>query len=52
MTDDEYQEIVSGAYAGTLLIGIDREVAWRVFMKVPLLKIGEATGERPYVEKF
>jgi hypothetical protein len=51
MTEDEYRQLVSQAYKGTLLIGLDRANARKFYTDIPLKNVEQQTGEVPYVEK-
>lgn len=52
MTEGEYKDFVDQAYSGALLIGIDRTVARKFYIDIPLSKIEQQTGEAPYFEKM
>lgn len=52
MTESEYKTFVDQVYSGALLIGIDRSIARKFYIDIPMIKIKEETGEAPYFEKF
>jgi len=52
MTDEEYQALVARVQAGSLLIGVDRSTARKLYTDVPLSRIEAETGEAPYFEKM
>ncbi len=52
MTDEEHQALVSRIEAGSLLIGVDRSMARKLYTDVPLSHIEAETGEAPYFEKI
>jgi len=52
MTDEEYQALVARIEAGSLLIGVDRGMARKLYTDVPLSRIEAETGEAPYFEKM
>jgi 4-hydroxybenzoate polyprenyltransferase len=51
VTDDEYKEFVARANAGEIAIGLDRATARKFYTDVPLFRIEEETGEKPFFEK-
>ena len=51
MTDDEYQTLVARIQSGSLLIGVDRGMARKLYTDVSLSHIEAETGEAPYFEK-
>jgi hypothetical protein len=52
MTDEEYQALVSRIQSGSLLIGVDRSMARKLYTDVSLSRIEAETGEAPYFEKM
>jgi len=52
MTEGEYKDFVDRASSGALLVGIDRAIARKFYIDIPLSKIEEETGESLYVEKL
>jgi hypothetical protein len=52
MTDEEYQAMVAKIQSGSLLIGIDRSIARKLYTDIPLSRIEVETGETPYFEKM
>ena len=52
MTDDEHKQIAADFYHGKVLFGLDRMVARKFFMDIPIRNIKEQTGEAPYIEMF
>lgn len=51
MTDEEYQALVARIQSGSLLIGVDRSMARKLYTDVSLSRIEAETGEAPYFEK-
>lgn len=52
MTDEEYQALVARIQSGSLLIGVDRSMARKLYTDVSLSRIAAETGETPYFEKM
>ena len=52
MTDEEYQALVVQIKSGSLLIGVDRAMARKLYTDVSLSRITQETGETPYLEKI
>ncbi|UZD54952.1 hypothetical protein [Caldimonas aquatica] len=52
MTDEEYQALVARIQSGSLLIGVDRSMARKLYTDVSLSRIEAETGEAPYFEKM
>ena len=52
MTDEEYQALVARIQSGSLLIGVDRSMARKLYTNVSLSRIEAETGEAPYFEKM
>ena len=51
MTADEHCVLVAKVRSGSLIIGMDRAVARKLFLDVPISLITEQTGEKPYFQK-
>ena len=52
MTDEEYQALVARIQSNSLLIGVDRSMARKLYTDVSLSRIKAETGESPYFEKM
>ena len=52
MTEEEYQALVARIQSGSLLIGVDRSMARKLYTDVSLSRIADETGEAPYFEKM
>ncbi len=52
MTDEEYQALAARIESGSLLIGVDRSMARKLYTDVSLSRIEAETGEAPYFEKM
>jgi hypothetical protein len=50
-TEPDYRELVKQAYAGEILIGVDRPFARQLYTSVPMAIIRDETGESPYFER-
>ena len=52
MSDEEYQALIARIQSGSLLIGVDRSMARKLYTDVSLSRIEAETGEAPYFEKM
>lgn len=51
MTEQEHRELVGGERQRSILVGVDRVYARKVYTNVSLRRIEELTGEPVYIEK-